>query len=49
MSITEEQYFDLVDRSGREIRAGKKNFINPDLTPILLRIGAKPESWTSII
>jgi hypothetical protein len=49
MSLSEEQYFDLVDRSGREIRAGKKGFIDPDLAPILLRIGAKPESWIDTI
>jgi hypothetical protein len=45
MSISEEQYFDLVDRSGREIRAGKRGSINPDLAPILLRIGARPEAY----
>ena len=49
MSISEEQYFDLVDRSGRELRAGKRGSINPDLAPILLRIGAKPEAWMDTI
>jgi hypothetical protein len=49
LSISEEQYFDLVDRSGREIRAGKRGSINPDLAPILLRIGAKPEAWINSI
>ena len=49
MSISEEQYFDLVDRSGREIRAGKRGSINPDLAPILLRIGAKPEAWMDLV
>jgi hypothetical protein len=49
MSISEEQYFDLVDRSGREMRAGKRGFINPDLAPILLRIGAKPEAWMDLV
>jgi hypothetical protein len=44
MSISQEQYLDLVDRSGREIRSGKRGSINPELTPILVRIGAKPES-----
>jgi hypothetical protein len=33
-SISEEQYFDLVDRSGRELRASKRGSINPDLAPI---------------
>ena len=49
MSISEEQYFDLVDRSGRELRAGKRGSINPDLVPILLRIGAKPEAWMDLV
>jgi hypothetical protein len=49
MSISEEQYFDLVDRSGREIRSGKRGSINPDLVPILLRIGAKPEAFMDTV
>jgi hypothetical protein len=49
MSISQEQYLDLVDRSGRIVRAGKKGSINPDLEPILVRIGAKPESWIDTI
>ena len=49
MSISEEQYFDLVDRSGREMRAGKPGFINPDLAPILLRIGVNPEFWMDTV
>ena len=49
MSISEEQYFDLVDRSGREIRAGKRGSINPDLAPILLRIGARPEAFMDTV
>jgi hypothetical protein len=49
LSISEEQYFDLVDKSGRELRAGKRGSINPDLAPILLRIGAKPEAWLDTI
>ena len=49
LSISEEQYFDLVDRSERELRSGKRGSINPDLAPILLRIGAKPEAWMDTI
>jgi len=49
LSISEEQYFDLVDKSGRELRAGKRGSINPDLAPILLRIGANPEAWLDTI
>ena len=49
LSISEEQYFDLVDKSGRELRSGKQGSINPDLAPILLRIGAKPDAWIDTI
>jgi hypothetical protein len=49
MSISEEQYFDLVDKSGREIRAGKRGSIKPDLAPILLRIGARPEAFLDTV
>jgi len=49
LSISEEQYFDLVDKSGRELRSGKRGSINPDLAPILLRIGAKPEAWMDTV
>jgi len=49
MSLSEEQYFTLVDQSGRIMRAGKKGFITPDLAPILERIGVRPESWMDTI
>jgi hypothetical protein len=49
MSISEGQYFDLVDKSGRELRSGKRGSINPDLAPILLRIGAKPEAFMDTV
>jgi hypothetical protein len=49
LSISEEQYFDLVDKSGRELYSGKPGFINPDLAPILLRIDAKPGAWLDTV
>jgi hypothetical protein len=49
MSISEEQYFDLVDKSGREIRAGKRGSINPDLAPILSRIGARQDAFIDTV
>jgi REP element-mobilizing transposase RayT len=33
------QYFDLIDQSGRALRQGKHGSINPELAPILLRVG----------
>jgi hypothetical protein len=49
LDISETQYFDLVDQSGRILRQGKQGSINPDLAPILSRIGAKPEAWIDTI
>lgn len=43
------EYLDLVDRSGRMIRADKRGAIDADLRPILLRLGAKPEQWKETI
>jgi hypothetical protein len=43
------EYFDLVDRTGRMIRADKRGAIDSDLKPILLRVGANPQEWTETI
>ena len=43
------EYLDLVDRSGRMVRADKRGAIDSDLKPILLRVGANPEEWTETI
>ena len=39
----------LVDRSGRILRTDKCGAIDAELTPILQRIGAKPEAWSDTI
>ncbi len=49
LDMSEAEYFDLVDKSGRTIRQDKRGFINPDLSPILSRIGAKPGSWIRVV
>jgi putative transposase len=49
LEITEAEYFDLVDRSGRILRSGKRGAIDPDLAPILLRIGIKPDAWMDTV
>ncbi len=49
LQMTQAEYFDLVDRSGRMIRSDKRGAIDADLMPILLRIGANPEAWTETI
>jgi hypothetical protein len=49
LQMTEAEYFDLVDKSGRILRSGKRGVIDPDLAPILLRIGANPDAWLDTI
>jgi hypothetical protein len=49
LEITTAQYFDLVDRSGRMMRLDKRGTIHPNLAPLLLRIGANPDSWLETV
>ncbi|MBP1622033.1 MAG: hypothetical protein H6Q07_53 [Acidobacteria bacterium] len=49
LQMTATQYFDLVDRSGRILRSGKRGAIDADLAPILLRIGVNPEAWIDTV
>ncbi len=49
LQMTDTEYFDLVDKSGRLLRSDKRGSIDPDLVPILLRIGANPQAWQDTI
>lgn len=49
LPMTEADYFDLVDKSGRLLRSDKRGAIDPDLAPILLRLGANPQTWHDTI
>ena len=49
LPMSVEEYLDLVDRSGRIIRADKRAAIDPNLKPILQRVGANPQEWTTTI
>ena len=49
LQMTEADYFNLVDQSGRLLRADKRGAIDPQLAPILLRIGANPQAWIDTI
>jgi hypothetical protein len=49
LPMTEIEYFDLVDRSGRMIRAGKRGSVDADLAPILQRISINPNAWGETI
>ncbi len=49
LGMTTAEYIDLVDRSGRLVRLNKRGAIDPDLAPILMRIGASPQEWTDTV
>ena len=49
LEMTTADYIDLVDRSGRMMRPGKRGVIDPELEPILLRIGANPDAWLDTV
>lgn len=49
LQMTEAQYFDLVDRSGRLVYPGKPGVIDAGLAPILQRIGVDPKAWINTI
>jgi hypothetical protein len=49
LQMTEAEYFNLVDRSGRMIRSDKRGSMDPKLAPILIRIGAIPETWSETV
>ncbi len=49
LAMTETEYYDLVDKSGRMIRSDKPGAIDANLAPILRRIGANPDAWMDTI
>lgn len=49
LRMTTTDYFNLVDTSGRILRSDKHGAIDADLAPILLRIGANPETWIDTV
>ncbi len=45
LPINEHEYFKLVDTSGRFVLRGKRGRIDPELEPILERLGLSHEQW----
>ncbi len=43
--FTQEDYFELVDRTAREQREGKTGFMDNPLSPILQRLGLSNDQW----
>ncbi len=44
--MTEPDYLQLVDLTGRLVAQGKRGRIDPALAPILDRLGLSPAQWT---
>lgn len=49
LSLTLERYLQLLDWTGRELRADKRGAIPADLPPILERLGIQPDRWLDLI
>jgi hypothetical protein len=45
LPFTREDYFDLVDRTGRIIREGKRGFISSEIPPLISQLGINPDKW----
>ncbi|MFO1496304.1 MAG: hypothetical protein U1F26_16780 [Lysobacterales bacterium] len=46
LPMTEAQYIELVDSTGRQIRPGKRGAIAESEPPALRRLGLDPDHWT---
>ncbi len=45
LPFTREDYFELVDTTGRAIRDDKKGFIPSEMPALVARLGIKPHKW----
>lgn len=48
LPMTEEQYLQLLDWTGRQAKKGKRGKIPDDLEPILTRLGIREERWIDL-
>jgi len=49
LPFTREEYFDLVDKTGRVLRDNKRGFIAAQVPPIIARLGINPDKWINHI
>ena len=49
LHLTDTEYFNLVHMSGRILQSPKRAAIDPDLRPILQRIGINPDAWLDTV
>ena len=45
LPFTREDYFDLVDKTGRVIKEGKRGFIAADTPTLIIQLGINPNHW----
>jgi hypothetical protein len=48
LPMTLDQYLELLDWTGRQVRRDKKGSIPADAPPILERLGVKPDDWCEV-
>lgn len=49
LSLTTDEYLDLVDWTGRQMRSDKSGAIPAHLSPILTRLAIKPDRWAGTV
>ena len=49
LPLTEQEYWRLVDATGRIVRPGKAGSIDAELAPILVRLGLSPGPWPDTV
>lgn len=49
MLMKPQDYFELVDWTGRQIREDKRSAIPPHIQPVLQRLGVNPENWVDSV
>ncbi len=49
LPFTRQDYFELVDSTGRAIRVDKRGFISNEIPPILVRFNIDPDNWINHI
>jgi len=49
LSVTLEQYLEILDRTGRQVAEGKPGVIDPHIAPILERVGIRPSAWLGML
>jgi len=49
LPLTVDEYLEVLDRTGRLLVEGKPGAIDPQLEPILVRLGIQPQAWLTML